>query len=84
VPRPSESEQYGTGLIDARCTWRPAFKRLNVLPTSLELVWSERGEQAVSERIVRALSPPSACSAPATYGSTDEAPIAKVEKTGSY
>jgi len=54
-----------TGHVAGRCTWRPAFKRLNVLPTSLELVWSEAGQPAsADERIVRALAPGSACQAP--------------------
>jgi hypothetical protein len=57
----------GTGVIASRCTWRPAFRRLNVLPTSLELVWSEAGVAAsADERIVKLLAPAQACSDPAT------------------
>jgi hypothetical protein len=44
------------------------MKRVNVLPTALELVWSEADQPAsIDEKIVKALRPSQACSAPSSF-----------------
>lgn len=73
-----------TGAL-ARCTWRPAFRRLNVLPEALELVWSESGEgPSISERIVNALQPSSSCMAPTPLDQRTARPVSTLTREGTW
>ena len=75
---PALNPVAGNEEIIGRCTWRPAFKRLNVLPEQLELVWSDDGS-SVSEQIVRNLAPGSVCQAPTSIESSSVQPLPVVD-----
>lgn len=62
---PAGTTGAGTGHVSGRCTFHPAFKRLNVTPKYLELVVTEDGQSMSADAVImNALSPAQACTAP--------------------